>query len=107
MIYTNVFGFILLLTTIVYCEKFLFKALKVLNHEGKIQYSGAVGITIEKNRLFCYIGCIRNLKCLTFFYNDISQKCVLHSKAFHFEGPDQTEQGWIVYVLENSKITNI
>ncbi|CAC5397815.1 unnamed protein product [Mytilus coruscus] len=103
MIFLNVCVFILSLTPIGFCQNVLFKAKKLQTHEGKIQYSGAVGNTLEKSRLFCYIQCMTNLKCLTFFYNGISQKCVLHSKTFHFQGPDQNEQGWIVYFLEDAR----
>ena len=74
-----------------------------LINTGRIQYSGAVGISHVKTVIFCAETCKHNIKCMTFFYNALSTQCVLHSKTFRYQDPDQAENGWKMYLLTESK----
>lgn len=74
-----------------------------LINTGRIQYSGAVGISRVKTVIFCSETCKHNIKCMTFFYNTLSTECVLHSKTFCYQDPDQAENGWKMYLLTESK----
>jgi len=40
---------------------------------------------------------------MTFFYSTLSTECVLHSKTFRYQDPDQAENGWKMYLLTESK----
>jgi len=74
-----------------------------LINTGRFQYSGAVGISHVKTVIFCAETCKHNIKCMTFFYNTLSTECVLHSKTFRYQDPDQAENGWKMYLLTESK----
>ena len=74
-----------------------------LINTGRIQYSGAVGISHVKIVIFCADTCKHNIKCMTFFYSTLSTECVLHSKTFHYQDPDQAEMdGKCIYLLRVS-----
>jgi hypothetical protein len=64
----------------VFASKSLFAS--SLINTGRIQYSGAVGISHVKIVIFCAETCKHNIKCMTFFYSTLSTECVLHSKTF-------------------------
>ena len=85
----------------VFASKSLF-ASRLIN-TGSIQYSGAVGISHLKTVIFCAETCKHNIKCMTFFYDTLSTECVLHSKTFRYQDPDQAENGWKMYLLTQSK----
>ena len=85
----------------VFASKSLFSS--SLINTGRIQYSGAVGISHVKIVIFCAETCKHNIKCMTFFYSTLSTECVLHSKTFHYQDPDQADNGWKMYLLTESK----
>jgi hypothetical protein len=74
-----------------------------LINTGRIQYSGAVGISHVKIVIFCAETCKHNIKGMTFFYSTLSTECVLHSKTFRYQDPDQAEMdGKCIYLLRVS-----
>ena len=85
----------------VFASKSLFAS--SLINTGRIQYSGAVDISRVKIVIFCAEICKHNIKCMTFFYSTLSTECVLHSKTFRYQDPDQAENGWKMYLLTESK----
>ena len=90
-------------TSTVVCSNVKMSATLISRHSGKIQYRDAVGISTQKSHSLCVDQCIKNKKCLTFFYNKAAGSCVLHSKTFHYGSPDQTESGWNMFLLSDRK----
>lgn len=70
---------------------------------GKIQFSNAIRSSIEKSLSFCLINCKTNDKCVTLFYHSGTRQCILHSKNFQYTDPDRSENGWVMYLFEDSK----
>lgn len=70
---------------------------------GIFQIVGAVGSSIVRGLASCTNQCFQNKKCMTFFYNNDTKQCILHSKTFKYSQPMQTGTGWKMYLLTESK----
>ncbi|CAC5426389.1 unnamed protein product [Mytilus coruscus] len=45
----------------------------------------------------CQMECLRNLRCLAFFYNNVNRLCILHETTFKYTTPLKSETGWKFY----------
>ncbi|XP_071172021.1 uncharacterized protein [Mytilus edulis] len=71
---------------------------------GLFEKSGAVGITLAKNKIRCIRDCETKEECLSVFYNFDSQECVMHNKQFEsssFPVPSGTGAAWRYYVTKD------
>ncbi|VDI33833.1 Hypothetical predicted protein [Mytilus galloprovincialis] len=66
------------------------------------QVEDNVGVAFNIALLQCLMLCLRTDTCLTLFYKNVNEQCILHSKTFHYKSPTGIEMGWEVYQIVDS-----
>ncbi|XP_071126172.1 uncharacterized protein [Mytilus edulis] len=63
------------------------------------QVEDNVGVAFNIALLQCLMLCLRTNTCLTLFFKNVNEQCILHSKTFHYKSPTGIEMGWEVYQI--------
>lgn len=67
------------------------------------QVEDNVGVAFNIALLQCLMLCLRTNTCLTLFFKNVNEQCILHSKTFHYKSPTGIEMGWEVYQIVDCK----
>lgn len=74
-----------------------FSAIHKQQYDGKYEYTNAVGIRFANSLSLCLSTCISNKMCLSFFFNEIKNQCILHSDPFTYTNISGSGLGWKLY----------
>ena len=76
---------------------------------GLVEFTGALTATSCSTLSICMFECMAEYRCVSFFYNKLTMKCLLHSKHFYssFVPPSESGNGWQYYKIIDGKQYNI
>lgn len=81
-------------------------AVKLDYFTGIFQTEGNVGLIQTISLLQCVLSCLRNKMCLTLFFKNDTNLCILHSKTFYYKQPTEFGVGWEAYQIQDCKYTS-
>lgn len=81
-------------------------AVKLDNFTDIFQTEGNVGLIQTISLLQCVWSCLRNKMCLTLFFKNDTNLCILHSKTFYYKQPTESGVGWEAYQIQDCKYTS-
>ena len=84
-------------------NKIKLKASRQSGFDNTFQISDAIGIYERLSIIQCLEQCHMNTRCLSFFFNENKQKCILHSTTFWDESPSSSGKGWRLYYTVDGK----
>ena len=72
-------------------------------HDNKFHDDNAVGIYSVKSKILCLVECAKDLRCISFFFNGLTEECILHSDPFVYTDMEKSGTGWKFYLLRYRK----
>ena len=72
-------------------------------YDGKYHYKNAVGIHIVQSLSTCLSICSEIKMCMTFFFNKMDNKCILHLDPFTYTTMSESGLGWKFYHTQDRK----
>ncbi|VDI08006.1 Hypothetical predicted protein, partial [Mytilus galloprovincialis] len=60
----------------------------------------AIGTYLVKFVRECGVKCLSNKRCISFFYNNLTGMCILHSNPFTYTVMSFSEKGWKFYLSQ-------
>lgn len=86
-------------------EPAILKAKEIVDLRGLVEYIGALKIASALTMSGCMFDCLADARCVAFFYNSLTEGCVLHSKHFYFsfDPPSGRGNGWKYFKISDGK----
>ncbi|XP_071172360.1 uncharacterized protein [Mytilus edulis] len=69
-------------------------------YDNKYEVENAIEIYQAKFVMECGIKCVSNTRCLSFFYNNLTGMCILHSDPFTYTVMSSATKGWKFYLSQ-------
>ncbi|CAC5390771.1 unnamed protein product [Mytilus coruscus] len=69
-------------------------------YDNKYEEENAIGADHVRSVGLCGIKCVSNARCLSFFYNNLTGMCVLHSDPFTYTVLSSSATGWKFYLSQ-------
>ena len=74
------------------------------DYQGSLETIGSVKWTSAATLIGCTRDCIMHAKCISYFYNRKSKRCVMHSKDFILTTTtDVPDKNWNYYITRDGK----
>ncbi|XP_063442975.1 uncharacterized protein LOC134723285 [Mytilus trossulus] len=68
-------------------------------YDNKYEVENAIGV-YNVRFVECTVKCVSNTRCLSFFYNNLTRVCILHSDPFTYTVMSFSEKGWKFYLSQ-------
>ncbi|CAG2254069.1 unnamed protein product [Mytilus edulis] len=76
-------------------------------YDNKYEVENAIEIYQAKFVMECGIKCVSNTRCLSFFYNNLTGMCILHSDPFTYTVMSSAAKGWKFYLSQEPDIGEV
>lgn len=73
------------------------------DYQGSLEIIGSVEWTRASTLIGCTRDCMMHAKCISYFYNSKSKRCVMHSKEFIFTTTYVADKNGNYYVTRDGK----
>ena len=81
----------------------MIKAVYNSAHDNKFHDDNAVGIHLVKSTTSCLVECDKDLRCISFFFNNLTKSCILQSDPFVYTVMTKSGTGWKFYLTQDRK----
>ncbi|XP_063417009.1 uncharacterized protein LOC134699327 [Mytilus trossulus] len=69
-------------------------------YDNLYEVENAIGTYLNKFVRECGVMCLSNKRCVSFFYNNLTGMCILHSNPFTYTVMSFSEKGWKFYLSQ-------
>ncbi|XP_071143797.1 uncharacterized protein [Mytilus edulis] len=69
-------------------------------YDNKYEVENAIAVNKAEFVVECGINCVSNTRCLSFFYNNLTGMCILHSDPFTYTVMSFAAKGWKFYLSQ-------